>query len=269
MFRNKRILITGASSGIGRATALILAREGATLFLVARRRELLRTLEEEVKRYGAPAHSMVFDLSDHEQVGEMIRVADRSMGGIDVLVNNAAFGYFGTVENTPASVVKEIFAVNFEAPLLASQLVIPIMRRQGAGHIINVSSVAGKRGLPLSGIYSATKFALNGISESLRVELKSTGIRVSTINPAGTRTEFGDAIRKGDVDGVFKPLGPSQSAEEVAHTIVQCIRKPKLEVYPYWPGRVFAWVNTIAPSLVDAIILKSFRERLNARRPGA
>src|SRR5436189_5654885 len=106
------------------------------------------------------------------------------------------------------------------------------MRAQRSGHIINVSSIAGKRGMPLGGIYCATKFALNGISESLRVELQGSGIHVSVINPAGTKTEFGDAIRLGDVKERFKTIGRIQSAEEVAESIVRCIKQPKIEVYP-------------------------------------
>src|SRR5207253_5127403 len=131
-------------------------------------------------------------------------------GRIDGLINNAGFGYLGSVESTSPEVVREIFDLNFEAPLLASQLAIPIMRGQGGGHIINVSSIVGKRGLPLSGIYCATKFALNGISESLRIELKSSNIDVSIINPAATQTEFGEHVRYGDVKTRFKSLGRIQ-----------------------------------------------------------
>jgi short-subunit dehydrogenase len=265
MTENKCIVLTGASSGIGRATALMLGRAKTKLFLVSRRRELLESLAREVKSTGGIAHIVALDLSRSEHVHRMMREAHETLGRIDVLINNAGFGYFGTVEHTPPDVVREIFALNFEAPLIASQLAIPLMRSQGSGHIINVSSVAGKRGLPLTGIYSATKFALNGLSEALRVEVDDANIMVSTICPAGTRTEFGDAIRKGDVTGSFKPLGHSQSAEEVARSIVRFIERPKVEVYPYWAGRIFAWASTISPSLVDAVVSRSFRQRLRSR----
>ena len=266
--KDKAVLLTGASSGIGRATALLLARQGARLFLVARRGDLLRSLEDEVKKLGGAASSQVLDLSRSADVNTMVCAAHERLGRIDVLINNAAFGYFGTVENTPPELVREIFALNFEAPMIAIQRVIPIMRRQKAGHIINISSVAGKRGLPLTGIYSATKFAMNGLAEALRVELKDSNIVVSNVYPAGTRTEFGDVIRTGDVTGTFKPLGHSQSAEEVAHAVVRCIHRPRIEVYPYWPGRLFAWASTLAPSLVDAVVARSFRARIIARKDG-
>jgi short-subunit dehydrogenase len=262
---NKVVIITGASSGIGRAAALALARERAILVLVARRDKLLRELEDEVRRNGGAALSMVLDLRERVNVEKMIESTRDQLGRIDVLINNAAFGFHGSVENTPLAVVREIFDLNFEAPLLACQLAIPVMRAQGGGHIINISSVAGKRGLPMTGIYCATKFALHGISEALRVELEGSAIDVSIINPAATETEFGDNVRRVDAASKFKAMGHIQSAEEVADAIVRCIRKPRLEVYPYRKSRVLVWANAIAPSLVDKVIRRAFRDRLRAR----
>ncbi len=262
----KIIIITGASSGIGRATALALAREPAQLVLVARRHDRLAALEEEIRKAGGIATSMVLDLRQRDQVETMIRSTHDRFGRVDVLINNAGFGFLGSVEKTPAPVVREIFDLNFEAPLLASQLVIPIMQAQGGGHIINVSSVVGKRGLPLSGIYCATKFALQGISESLRLEVKDSGIDVSIVSPAATRSEFGEHVRHGDVRHKFQPTGHVQSAEEVAAAIVACIKKPKLEVYPSRLSRLLVWGNALAPSLVDKIISRYFRDRIRAAK---
>jgi short-subunit dehydrogenase len=264
LIQDKVIIVTGASSGIGRATALALAREGARLMLVARREALLKQLQDEIRSTRRSADILVLDLRKKRDVETMIQTTHARSGTIDVLINNAGFGYFGTVEHTPPAIVREIFDLNFEAPLIASQLAIPIMRSQGSGHIINVSSVAGKRGLPLSGIYCATKFALNGISETLRLELTASGIDVSIINPAATYSEFQEHIRQGDVFGKFKSIGHVQRAEEVADAIVRCIKRPVAEVYPYRKGRILAWVNAIAPSLVDKIMARYLRERLQA-----
>jgi short-subunit dehydrogenase len=261
MIQDKVIIITGASSGIGRATAIALAREKARLVLVARRENLLQELVSEIQG----GMLMALDLRQKDHVENMIRRTKEEFGRIDVLINNAGFGFYGSVEKTPHNIVREIFDVNFEAPLLASQLVIPIMRAQRGGHIINVSSVVGKRGLPLSGIYCATKFALQGISESLRVEVKDAGIDVSIISPAATVSEFGDSVRYGDVTKKFKAAGRVQTAEEVAESIVQCIRNPKAEVYPNRSSRVLVWANAIAPSLVDRIMVRLLRDRLGAR----
>ena len=217
MIANKVIVVTGASSGIGRAVALALAREHARLVLVARREPLLESLAEEVRKEGGIALVLPLDLRDKTQVEKMISSTREGFGRIDVLINNAGFGYLGTVEETPPGVVREIFDLNFGAPLLASQLVIPIMTAQGGGHIINVSSVVGRRGLPLNGIYCATKFALQGISESLRLEVKDVGIDVSIVSPAATESEFGDNVRRGRVKAKFKPTGWRFSPRKQSH----------------------------------------------------
>lgn len=268
--RGKVIIITGASSGIGRAAALALGREKTRLVLVARRRELLDRLAAEIGSNGGSAEPLALDLAQRENVERMMRAAHERFGRIDVLINNAGFGYYGTVEKTPQSIVREIFDLNFEAPLLAVQLAIPIMRAQGGGHIINISSVAGKRGLPLSGIYCATKFALHGLSEALRLEVRNDNIQVTIINPAATHSEFGRHIRQGDVMANFKPIGYVQPAEEVAQSIVACLKAPKVEVYPYRKSRLVAWVNAVAPSLLDRIMIRYLRDRMKAlTRPSA
>ncbi len=254
---NKVIIITGASSGIGRETALLLAREGARLVLVARRDRLLQELPADLR--------LPLDLTRREDVQQMIADTRGKFGRIDVLINNAGFGFFGTVESTPPQVVKEIFALNFEAPFTAIQLVIPLMREQKSGQIINISSVAGKRGLPLSGVYSATKFALDGLTQALRLELKDSGIDVCLINPAGTQTEFFEQVRRGDVAGKFRPMGHIQPASAVAEAIVRCIRKPRIEVYPYRVSRIVAWANAVAPSLVDRMMIPFFHDRIRAK----
>jgi len=261
----KVVIVTGASSGIGRATALRLARERANLVLVARREKLLLSLAEDVQSAGGSALVLALDLRERDNIKKMIHSAQDRFGRIDVLINNAAFGFYGSVENTPADVVREIFDLNFDAPLLACQLAIPIMRAQGEGHIINISSVAGRRGLPLSGIYCATKFAMQGISEALRVEMQNSGIQVSIINPTATQTEFGANVRYGDVQQKFKHMGHIQPADAVAAAIVRCIKEPKAEVYPYRLSRFLVWVNAVAPTLVDKIMTRFFRERTRAR----
>jgi short-subunit dehydrogenase len=263
---DKVIIITGASSGIGRATALALARERTRLVLVARRQSLLAALEEEVRQAGSTALTMPLDLRQRAQVELMIRSTQERFGRIDVLINNAGFGYWGTVEDTPAEVVREILDLNFDAPLFASQLVIPIMRAQGRGHIINVSSVVGRRGLPLSGIYCATKFALQGISESLRLEVKDDGIDVSIVNPAATHSEFGEHVRFGKVQARFKATGHVQPAEEVGKAIVKCIKKPRVEIYPNKLSRLLAWAGAVAPGITDRVLYKFLRDRIRVAR---
>jgi short-subunit dehydrogenase len=257
----KVIIITGASSGIGRAAAVALGREGAKLVLVARREGRLKELEREIQ---GDTLVLSLDLRDKQQVQQMIQRTVSRYGRIDILINNAGFGFQGSVESTPPDVVREIFDLNFDAALLACQLAIPIMRNQGAGHIINVSSTVGRRAIPLSGIYCATKFALNGISEALRIEMKDSNIDVSIVSPAATKTEFGDQVRHGDMNAKFKAIGHVQTSEAVAAAIVRCIRSPKIEVFPNRTSLLLAWANAVAPSLVDRIVLRFFRKRVEA-----
>jgi short-subunit dehydrogenase len=260
--KDKAVVITGASSGIGRATALALGREKARLFLVARRQVRLEEVAGQIRESGGAAFIHAADLRNRETAESIIPAAYESLGRIDVLINNAAFGYFGTIERMPSEVAQEIFSLNLHGPLAAIQRVIPIMREQGSGHIINVSSVAGKRGLPLSGIYCATKFALNGLSEALRLELRDAGIHVSLIHPTYTKSEFQEALRRGEITRSYAPVGRVQTSEEVAEAIVGCIRRPRIEVYPHSPSRFIAWACAVAPSLVDKVLVRAFRERL-------
>jgi short-subunit dehydrogenase len=140
------------------------------------------------------------------------------------------------------------------------------MKAQGGGHIINVSSVVGRRGLPLNGIYCATKFALQGISESLRLEVKDAGIDVSVVCPAATESEFGQHVRRGGINVKFKPTGHVQTAEQVARSIVECIRRPKIEVYPNRASRLLAWASAVTPSIVDRIIANYYKNRFRVVR---
>jgi short-subunit dehydrogenase len=172
---------------------------------------------------------------------------DRALGPADVLVNNAG-GFAATLEQTTAEELRALMELNVVAVLGATQAVLPIMRRQGSGHIINVSSIVGRRAVPYRAAYSATKFALGALSETLRVELTGSGIAVTLVYPIRTVTEFHQA----EVQKVpWRPMGPVQSAERVARSILSCVRRPRPEVYPYWPVRVLAVMSVIAPGLVD------------------
>lgn len=259
--KDKVILVTGASGGIGKATALELARRGARLMLASRRVVALSAVEQEIVRNGGVAKFMAVDLRVEEDIRHLVWRTHEEFGRLDVLVNNAAVGFFGSVEKTPLQDADELLNLNFRAPLIAIQEALPIMRRQGSGHIVNISSVAGRRGLPMSGMYCATKFAMVGLSESLRVELKSTGIRVSVVYPSSTETDFFDNVKRGDVQGKYEPIGKTQTAAYVAQRIANCIARPTAEVYPYFPGRVFAWISAVAPSLADRLMMPWVEKR--------
>ncbi len=252
------VLITGASAGIGKAAALAFARERARLLLAARRRDRLEEVAAQVRALGGEAVALQTDVADRGQVQSAVNSAVSAFGRLDILVNNAGIGYFGLLEHTPIDAVEALWAVNMMGTIYATQAVIPLMRKQGGGHIINVASVAGKRGNPGNSIYCATKFAMVGMSEALRVELHGSGIEVSVICPIGTVTEFREmsaALSNRD----HPPMGPMQSAEKVARAIIRCARRPRPEVILFPPAKLLVLMNALSPRLADRILLRLWR----------
>ena len=260
--RGAAILITGASAGIGKATALAFAKEGARLLLAARRRERLEEVAAAVRAMGGEALVAETDVANRRQVESAVQHALSAFGRLDILVNNAGIGYLGRLEEMPIEEIETLWAVNMMGTIYATQAVIPLMRRQGGGgHIINIASVAGKRGIPGYSIYCATKFAMVGMSEALRMELHGSGIGVSVICPIGTTTEFFEtsaARSKRD----HRLMGPRQTAEKVAKAIVRCARKPRPEVLVFPPARMLVLINALSPRLADRVLLGFGREKL-------
>ena len=241
-------IVTGASSGIGEATARLMARAGMRVALCARRKDRLEKLAAEIRSAGGQASVHPLDVTDATGLRWMVDEVLGQWGRIDVLVNNAGRGLAATFEQTTAEEFRALLELNVLAVFTGTQAVLPVMRRQGEGHIINVSSMAGRRGVPYRAAYSATKFALGGLSETLRVELTGTGIMVSLVYPVGTLTEFHEAEPQ---KIPWRPVGPMQTAERVARAILRCVRRPRPEVYPYWPARILAALSVVAPRLVD------------------
>ena len=182
----KTVLITGASSGIGKATARKLLADGYTVYAAARRVEQMRDLEES----GATALKM--DVTKEEDLVAGVERINEEQDGVDILINNAGFGLFGAMEDTPLDEARYQFEVNLFGLARLTQLVLPYMRERGAGKVVNISSMGGKIYTPLGSWYHATKFALEGWSDCLRFELKGFGIDVIVIEPGAIRTEFGD-----------------------------------------------------------------------------
>ena len=241
-------IVTGASAGIGEATARALAAAGARVAVCARRRERLDRLAADIAAAGGEMAVYGLDVTDSAGVRAMVEDVAARSGGIDVLVNNAGRGLSATLEDTKPEEFRELLELNVMAVFTATQAVLPWMRRRGRGHIINVSSIVGRRGVPYRGAYSATKFALGGLSEALRVELQGTGIHVSLVYPIGTATEFHDVEARRAGPGRH---GPIQSSAHVARCILRCVRRPRPEVYPFRPSWLFAVASVVAPRLVD------------------
>jgi NADP-dependent 3-hydroxy acid dehydrogenase YdfG len=255
--RGAVVAVTGASSGIGRECAFAFAEAGARVALCARRADRLEALAERLGELGEKALAFPADVSVRDEARGFVEAAVRRYGRLDVLVNNAGFGVRGRVEDTPADAYRRLMEVNFLGTVHCCQAALPVMRRQGAGVIINVSSIVGHRSLPTGAAYAATKAAQISLTESLRAELRGTGVSACSVHPIGTATEFAEVAARESGTQVAAPMGPQQSARRVAAAVVRCARRPRPEVYPYPAARLAVWLNALAPGLVDVVAARA------------
>jgi short-subunit dehydrogenase len=184
------VIVTGASAGIGEQVARKLASEGAQVVLAARRRERLDRLQQEIEASGGRALRVVTDITSAEDRKRLVQKTLEAFSRIDALINNAGYGQRGPIELVPVEDIRRNFETNLFSLIALTQLVIPIMREQGGGRIVNISSVAGRIARPFSSVYDATKHALEAISDGLRGELAPFGIKVIVIEPGFIITEF-------------------------------------------------------------------------------
>jgi NADP-dependent 3-hydroxy acid dehydrogenase YdfG len=243
------VAITGASAGIGRASALAFARAGARLALTARRAGRLQEVAAALPGTEVLVHPG--DVAVAADVQAFVDAIVARFGRLDVLVNNAGFGYRGSVEATPDGAWRRMMDANFHGTVYGCQAAIPVMRRQGAGVIINVSSIVGHRAMPGGAAYAATKAAQVSLTEALRVELRDDGIAVCSVHPVGTTTEFGEVADRESGGRTAGAVGPQQTAEQVADAIVRCARRPRPEVHPHFLSRVLVVLNAVSPGFVD------------------
>jgi short-subunit dehydrogenase len=186
----KVVIITGASAGIGEATVKMLARAGAHVVMVARRTERLEAIKKEIEQSGGQSVAIAADVTSAADRERIVQDTMQKFNRIDALVNNAGYGQRGPIEIVPVEAIRENFETNLFSLIALTQLVIPVMRKQQQGRIVNVSSVAGRIARPLSSVYDATKHALEAISDGLRGELAPFGIKVVVIEPGFILTEF-------------------------------------------------------------------------------
>lgn len=230
--KDKIIIVTGASMGIGKATARELAKRGASLVLAARSEDALTELASEL----SGSIAIETDMTNPESIRRMVSETMEKFGRIDVLVNNAGRGLYSAVEDVDVDEYRKIIELNVVGPLLAMQKVIPLMRKQGGGSIVNISSNVSKNYFPNLGAYASTKYALNALSLTARAELASDNIIVSVMHPGLTDTDFGKHSVKSDKVGQMGPRSGmiiDDSAEYIAERIALTIETGDAEVYAH------------------------------------
>ena len=254
------VAITGASAGIGRATAERCAAEGAAVVLSARRADRLEALVRAIEARGGRAIAVPGDVTREADMDALVARAVEAFGSLDVMICNAGIGYHGPLDETPPAAMRRIVDVNLMGTLYAAASAMRVFRRQGRGHIIAISSIVGRRGVGGSGIYAATKAAQLAFIESLRAEFVGTPFRASVVFPVVTVTEFHETIAR-DFGYAVSGTGPRQTADQVAQTIVDCIVSPRAEVYPLKKAWWLAVLSVIAPAQADKVVQKFARRR--------
>ena len=239
---DKVALVTGSSSGIGFETSLALARNGYHTFATMRNLGKDEKIKQIIEKEDLSVEILELDVDNEESVNRTIKTVSEKKGRIDVLVNNAGYGMWGTVEDVSIDEFKEQFETNFFSIIRLIQKVAPIMRKQNSGNIVNISSVAGRIGFPVSPAYISSKFALEGLSESLRFELMPFGINVIIIEPGVIKTNFFDSMKlseKSQQDSTYKEItdkvisGVKMMAEmgthpkEVANVVIKTLGEEK------------------------------------------
>lgn len=251
--RNRVVIITGASSGIGAATARCFAAAGARLVLAARSQEALTQVAADLPQ----ALAVPTDVSNPEACMRLVERAVATYGQVDILINNAGIGLTGPVTRLARADLERVLAVDLLGPIWLTQAVVPIMRAGGRGQIINVSSVLAVQPLPFLGGYAAAKAALEQISNALRIELHGSGISVTVVRPGTTRTDFNQR-RLGRGRERRRVAPPGVPPEVVARTILRAAHTEPRLVYVSWSDRLALWIGRLFPGLIDAILARTF-----------
>lgn len=244
----KTVIVTGASSGIGRAAALELARRGARLVLAARRVELLELVAEECRAMGGTATAVQVDVRRPEDCLALVAAA----GQVDVLINNAGFAIFDALESAKPEELREMMDTNYFGSVHCTQAVLPQMLERRTGTIVNVSSIAGLMGYARMGGYCATKFALTGFTEALRDEVLSRGVKVALICPGTTETDFFVKAERGKMPGASR-LILAVPAERVARAIADAAEDGRYRHIVPAGAAAFIRLKEIAPRFAHAV----------------
>ena len=262
-FKNKVILITGASSGIGRETATEFAKLGANIILVARRKHNLEEIANELKKFQVSTLVCQCDVSKKDQVEEMKKKVLEKFDSVDILINNAGFAIYGSVSDLSIDEIESQMETNYFGMIYCIKHFLPLMLKKGSGHIVNVASVAASFGLPGIASYCASKFAMLGFSEGLKHELKNTGVGITVISPIMVRTNFFDHP---SFEKMPKYSPTSLTPKTVAKAIVKAANSSRLEIIVPSIVRGAVWMKTTFPYFINPILGKSFKKQLDSTK---
>jgi short-subunit dehydrogenase len=252
-----RVLLTGASGGIGRAVALELARRGAELCLSGRRAAVLQAVAEEVRAAGGKAVVEVADLDTPGAAEPLVDSAVARLGGLDLVINCAGASHFGLFEQGSPEIADRLWRTNVLAPIRLIHAALPHLRHAPHGLVVNVGSIFGSIAFPCFAAYSTTKFALRGFSEALRRELDGSNVNVLYVAPRYTRT----ALNDGAISEMAQAVSMKQDdPATVAAQLVEAIVKDRRERYLGWPEKLFVRINAWFPRLVDQSLRKQTRQ---------
>lgn len=261
------VLVTGASSGIGRETAFAFAHRKAPLFLVARRAELLGRVAEECRRLGSSRIlARAADLSVPGVGARIVQEAEEALGRLDVLVANAGYGNSSPVRDYVPEQMARMWQVNFQSGYESIHAALPGMLARRRGHLFLVASVVGRRAIPYAGAYCATKFAQVALGEALHFELAGTGVLSTVICPGSTDTPFFDAVERAPSGPPPRVRDRMQSPAVVAEAIVRTVGKRRREIAFTLPAKTALLVNRLAPWLLDIAVRIHLKRRLAKAR---
>lgn len=266
--RDRVVIVTGASAGIGRETALAFAKDGARLVIASRNGQRLAGVGRQINEIGGQCIAKQADITKRSEIRSLVGIAQKKWGAVHVLVNNAGIGFYGPVESMEDADFDALMRTNVLGAIHAIQEVLPLMKEQRCGQIINVSSTLGRAGLPLMSVYCMTKFALEALSQSLRVELKPHGIDVIVVAPGVTATEFNYNARvRGLAKNPASSIEAKATPDKVARAILKASRRRKREVVLNLESKAFLALRAIAPSLTDWGLGRWMKTRMDAPGP--
>lgn len=250
-----RVIVTGASSGIGQALARELSQQGAHVLLSARREERLIQLAHELDGGRSQVAYEAGDITCPEVRGRLLRTAQETLGGLDVLINNAGVGATGPFAKAGEERLRRIMEVNFFAAAEMMRGAMELLRAGRTPMIVNVSSVLGHRAVPHKSEYCASKFALHGLSEAVRAELSSSGIDVLVVSPSTTQSEFFDNVLENNSPPSAVTPGP-MPADRVARLVVRAMRRGRHEIILSASGKLLVWLNRLIPPLANRLVAR-------------